>query len=138
MSEKMPAVREIKSIIGDKPFEAWEAIVKYINDKYVMDILWDKGRKENIYEMKFRKSGKTLCAMYPRDKSFGFMIIYGRLEREKFENERSGYSKDLLKIYDAATTYHDGKWIMIDVKDMSYIEDIKNMLVIKKKPNRKI
>jgi len=40
-------------------------------------------------------------------------------------------------IYDAATTFHDGKWIMFELKDTKLFNDMERLLLIKRKPNRK-
>ena len=137
MLENIPTQEELNELLGAKVFEVWECIVNYINETYVMETLWDIGRKAGKYEMKFRKGGKTLCTLYAREGNFGFMIIYGKSEREKFENKRSLFSEKIQAYYEDAKTYHDGKWIMIDIFDFAHVEDIKNMLEIKRKPNRK-
>lgn len=41
------------------------------------------------------------------------MVILGKDERIKFENNRGDYSNEVQKRYDAAKTYHDGKWIAV-------------------------
>lgn len=67
----------------------------------------------------------------------GFMVIMGKAEREKFEMHRQDFSADILKIYDEAETYHDGKWMMFYPKDSAMFEDYLKMLKIKRRPNRK-
>lgn len=42
-----------------------------------------------------------------------------------------------MQLYKNTTTYHDGKWVMIELKDLSLLEDIKKLLLIKRKPNKK-
>ncbi len=84
MLEQPPTLEEIKKLLGNTAYQAWIELENYIKSNYNMDTLWDIGRKAGIYEYKFRKSGKTLCALYVRNKSFGFMVIYGKVEREKF------------------------------------------------------
>ena len=86
---------------------------------------------------KFRKSGKTLCAFYFKNNTLGFMIIFGKDERSKLEEIRNELSSDVLETYDNAQTYHDGKWVMFDITDNSILEDLKKLLLIKRKPNRK-
>lgn len=44
---------------------------------------------------------------------------------------------EVQKIYDAAKTYHDGKWIMFEPVDTSMFDDFMKLLSIKRKPNRK-
>ena len=41
-------------------------------------------------------------------------------------------------IYDEATTFHDGKWIMFELKNTELFNDMERLLLIKRKPNRKI
>lgn len=53
-----------------------------------MDVLWDTGRKAGVCECKFRRRGKTLCALYVKDDSFGVVVIFGASEQEKFEEHR--------------------------------------------------
>ena len=102
-----------------------------------MDCLWGKGGKAWIYEYKYRRGGKTLCALYAKEHGMGFMVILGKDERLKFEAERENFSKEVQKLYDGAQTYHDGKWIMFEPVDTSLFDDFMKLLRIKRKPNRK-
>lgn len=65
------------------------------------------------------------------------MIIFGKDERTKFEENREKYSEVIQKIYDEAKTYHDGKWVMFEPVDTSLFNDFIELLGIKRKPNRK-
>lgn len=68
---------------------------------------------------------------------FTTLIIFGKKEREKFEVINNEFSKYINDYYNISKIYHDGKWMFIDIKDDLYIEDIINMIKIKKNPNRK-
>ena len=81
--------------------------------------------------------GKTLCALYAKENSFGFMVILGEGERNKFEMQRELFSKGVQALYDEATTYHNGKWIMFELKSSGLFGDIERLLQIKRKPDRK-
>ena len=48
--------------------------------------------------------------MYKRQ---GFMIIFGKDERVKFEEIRETLSDPVCRQYDEATTYRDGKWVCL-------------------------
>ena len=65
------------------------------------------------------------------------MIIFGKEERNKVEEIRNELSSYVLEIYDNAQTYHDGKWVMFNITDNSILEELKKLLLIKRKPNRK-
>lgn len=103
-----------------------------------MEQIWNNGGKKWIYEYKFRKGGKTLCAFYFKDDTLGLMIIFGKNERMKVEEIRNELSCSVLEAYDHAETFHDGKWVMFTITDDLILEDLKKLLFIKKKPNRKL
>ena len=65
------------------------------------------------------------------------MIIFAKDERTKVEEIRNELSSDVLETYDNTQTYYDGKWVMFDITDNSILEDLKKLLLIKRKPNRK-
>ncbi|MCL2310433.1 MAG: DUF3788 domain-containing protein [Proteobacteria bacterium] len=133
----IPSEEALKALVGAKAFAAWREVVDFVSAHYEMETLWGKGGNAGVYEYKFRKSGKTLCALYPREKGFGFRMVCGKAEREKFEAERQHFSPETQKVFDDAHQYHDGKWLMLDVKDKFFLDDIRKLLLIKKKPNKK-
>ncbi len=137
MLEKVPTDEELNQLMGEDIFEAWCSINNFIKNNYNMDVLWDGGGKTGVFELKYRKSGKTFCALYPREKGMRLLIIFGKSEREKFETSRMDYSEYIINLYDNTHQYHDGKWLYIDIINGTVIEDIKRLLLIKKKPNRK-
>ena len=124
------------ALVGKSLYDIWIKLCDLIEEKYDMDRLWDKGGKAWTYEYKYRRGGKTLCALYAREKCVGFMVILGKDERLKFEEDRENYSKDAQKIYDETQTYHDGKWMMFEPTDTSLFDDFIRLLGIKRKPNR--
>lgn len=128
---------ELESLVGIDIVNIFYDIVDEITLLYDMDKAWNNGGKKWTYEYKFRKSGKTLCAFYFKENTLGFMIIFGKDERTKVEEIRNELSSDVLEAYDNAQTFHDGKWVMLDVTDYSILEDLKKLLFIKRKPNRK-
>ncbi len=137
MLDKKPNEEEITALVGKSLYEIWTKLCDLIDENYDMDRLWNKGGKAWTYEYKYRRGGKTLCALYARENCIGFMIILGKDERLKFENEKENYSVEVQRIYDEAQTYHDGKWIMFEPLDTSMFDDFIKLLKIKRKPNRK-
>ena len=133
--QEIPTENEIISLIGAGAFSYWEKICLEINRLYDMDKIWSDGGKKWTYEYKYRRGGKTLCALYARQDCFGFMIIFGKDERKKVENIRNDLSARTMELYDTAETYHDGKWVMLN--ESVPIDDIRMLLKIKRKPNRK-
>lgn len=133
---QIPTPEMLENLIGKELYNVWTSLCQLIEQKYNMEQLWNYGGKAWKYEYKYRKGGKTLCALYAKEQTLGFMVIFGKDERARFESQREVFSNETLKVYDGATTYHDGKWIMFELKDTSLFSDMEQLLSIKRKPNR--
>ena len=123
----------IQNKLGEKVSKSWEKLVGFIRTYYVMEELWDG--KEIL---KFRKSGKTLVSLSVQENRLNALVIFGKAEREKFDAVRDNFSDYILNYYDNSRTYHDGKWMFIDVDINTNIDEIIELIKIKKKPNRKV
>ena len=137
MLERIPDGGEMTALVGKPLYDVWRALCALIDETYDMDRLWNAGGKAWKYEYKYRRGGKTLCALYARENCVGFMVILGKDERLKFEADRENYTEEVRSIYDKAQTYHDGKWIMFEPADASLFPDFIRLLNIKRRPNRK-
>ena len=137
MLDQIPREEEMTALVGRALYDVWNKLCTLIDETYEMDRLWGKGGKAWSYEYKYRRGGKTLCALYARENCVGFMIVLGKDERSKFEADRENYAKEVQERYDAAQTYHDGKWIMFEPVDTSLFPDFMRLLSIKRKPNKK-
>lgn len=137
MLDRIPNEEEMTSLVGTSLYHVWTNLCAAIDEKYEMEHLWNKGGKAWTYEYKYRRGGKTLCALYVKPNCVGFMLIFGKEERKKFEADRQNFCEEIQRVYDEAKTYHDGKWVMFEPVDMSLFPDFMNLLQIKRKPNRK-
>lgn len=93
MLDKIPNAEEMTALVGQSLYSVWNELCALIDEKYEMECLWNKGGKAWNYEYKYRRGGKTLCALYARENCVGFMIILGKDERLKFDTDRDNYSK---------------------------------------------
>lgn len=137
MLENIPDREIMAELLGPELYEVWTGLCAAIDEKYEMECLWNKGYREWKYEYKYRRGGKTLCTLYARKGCVGFMVIFGKAEREKFEALRESFPVQIQMAYDEAATYHDGKWVMFEPKDTEVMSDYVRLLAIKRKPNRK-
>lgn len=137
MLDTAPNAEQTAALTGAQLYEVWSKLCALIDESYDMERVWNTGGKAWTYEYKYRRGGKTLCALYARENCIGFMVILGKDERAKFEADRECYSEEVQRIYDEARTYHDGKWVMFEPEDTSLFVDFMGLLRIKRKPNRK-
>ena len=95
MLDMIPNEEEMTDLVGKSLYDIWNQLCAVIDENYDMDCLWSTGGKAWKYEYKYRRGGKTLCALYARENCVGFMIVLGKDERLKFETE----SKVTIKSY---------------------------------------
>ena len=136
MLDYNPSAEELVKLVGKPLYDVWTALTGLIDAKYDTERLWNSGGKAWKYEYKYRRGGKTLCSLYARGNCIGFMVIFGKDERTKFEEERDCYSKETQTVYDKAQTFHDGKWMMFEPTDTALFSDFMRLLHIKRKPNK--
>lgn len=104
----------------------------FMRGRYRLDEIGD-GKDE----LKFKQGQKTILTVYTHDDRFTFLIIFGKKEREIFDTQIGDFSDYIKDYYNNSKTYHDGKWMFIDVTTMEQLEEVKKLILIKKKPNRK-
>ncbi len=137
MIDSIPNAEQMIELVGESLYSIWKDLCALIEREYDMERVWNSGGKAWTYEYKYRRGGKTLCALYASENRIGFMVIFGKDERATFDRNREKYAKAIQKVYDDAQTYHDGKWLMFELTDTSLFDDFIGLLKIKRKPNRK-
>ncbi|MDR1263408.1 MAG: DUF3788 domain-containing protein [Oscillospiraceae bacterium] len=124
---------ELQTIMPPAAFELWQALVAQIDALYDMSKEWDNGGKDAKYLLRFRRGGKTLVTLFPKEDGVGLMVIYGKDERAKFEAAKADFSEKVIAEYEAAKTYHDGKWIMFQLPDDDVERDLPALLKVKRR-----
>ncbi len=137
MSDDRSYGEQLADLLDKSQYDLWMQLCECIDGQYEMDRTWGSGGKAWDLEYKYRRGGKTLCALYAKEGCFGFMVILGKDERSRFEEDRASYSEAIRSAYDDAKTFHDGKWIMFEPTDDSQFDDYMRLLAIKRRPNRK-
>jgi hypothetical protein len=112
-----------------------EETMRFMRGKYALDEV--AGKYYELDCLKFRQGKKTILSINIHPDHYDFQIIFGRIEREKFDARRDEFPQWIRDIYDNSHTYHDGKWMMFTIADLEALEAIKPLIFIKKKPNRK-
>ena len=130
---------EVKKMLGTAS-PAWEKLIGHIRYHYLIDEKWAEGKPTHKHynNLFIRCGGKALTSLHIREGYFIVSITLGKDEREKFDDLRETFNTIVLNEYDKAEILHDGKWFGFEVRDNTLIDDIIQLIQIKRKPNRKI
>lgn len=134
--DRSPTENEMAALLGESLLGVWTELRALVEERYDAEPVWNAGGKAWTYERAYRKGGRRLCSLHAREACVGFMVILGRDERARFEAERQAFSEPVRAAYDAARTYHDGKWAMFEPIDESSFDDFARLLRIKRRPDR--
>jgi hypothetical protein len=126
----------IEKTLGVSAGKKWKNLNIYLSENYDFKPELIFFGKKYGWCYRFRRKGKTLCVLFPENKSFTVLVVLGKNEIEHFKTNTSVFGDDTNSIFEKAFQYHDGKWIYKRVLSGEDLEDIKNLIGIKKKPKR--
>jgi len=133
-----PTVQQLRSHMGPTGSSYWRRLREFIRDNYpgIFSPEWLYGGKKHGWSLRYKK-GKSFCTLIPEKGRCCVVIVLGADSRKRFEGIRKAVSKRTQEACDSATTYHDGKWVLMDVADDWTLRDVEEMLVMKRKPKKK-
>ena len=73
---------------------------------------WERG-----WNLKFKKSGKSLCVIYPRENYITVMVVVGAKEKGTVEEQLLELSPLLQDVYHHTKEGNGQRWLMIDLED---------------------
>ncbi|MEG0365431.1 MAG: DUF3788 domain-containing protein [Coprobacillus sp.] len=76
---------------------------------YSKDV-WLKG-----WNVKFKKAGKSLCVIYPKDKYITVLVVVGQKEKERVQSLMPKLSTEIKNIYNDTQEGMGQRWLMIDL-----------------------
>ena len=132
-----PSEEEIASFIGGLAKEAWQETKRFVEDSYGLEPETIFYGEKYGWTIRYRKSGKTLCSLFPEKGGFTVLIVLGRKESDQFVSMRDELSSKIQKLFENAKQYHDGRWLWIRLLTRSDIDDVKKLLLMKRIPKKK-
>ncbi len=125
----------VREWIGPEAFEHWAKLRNWIDEFYpgVFAPDWLYGGKNRGWSLRYKKT-KAFTTLVPEYQRFSAVVVMGGAEREKFEERRYVWRPQLVKLYDEAKTYIDGKWLTIAISSADDLHDVTELLTMKRPP----
>jgi hypothetical protein len=132
-----PSEATMISFIADsKAIRVWKQLQKYLDANYELSIETIYYGNKYGWLVRYRMRGRTIVSLFPEKHSFSVLIVYGKKEIEKFSTQKSEFLPAIVDIFANTKKLHDGKWLWIRVADSSYLEDLKKLIAIKRRPKK--
>ena len=122
--------------MGKKASARWSELRKFLAENY--DIIPETtfyGKKYG-WTVRYRKSGKTLCSLFPEKGGFTVLIVLGKKESEKLLSIRDEMTPKIRNLFEGTEQLRDGRWLWIRLLTKSDADDVKRLLQIKRKPKK--
>lgn len=90
---------------------------------------------EKGWNVKFKKAGRALCTIYPRENYFTVMVVVGTKEKASVEEILPECTIALQSIYHQTQEWNGQRWLMIDLEDEDELyHDTLRLIQIRRKP----
>lgn len=136
---QMPSVKDIKAYIG-KSEPIWNELTSFIEDTYKVNfqMSYSKCCAQPGWNIKYKKSGKSLCTLYPMEDYFIALIVVGAKEEDevKIAMDAGMFTTYVMELYQKTVFSAGGRWLMIEVKNKEILNDIKTLIKIRVNPKR--
>jgi len=128
--DHVPTKKEISSALGSSTSN-WNSILEEIrkSSKVQEDFKFMYGKKYG-WAVRFRLTGKLLTSLYPNLNYFVAQIILNSNQLLGIKNVRLHESAQ--RAIEDANLYPEGKWLFIPVKTAVDLQDVRQLLKLKK------
>ena len=128
-----PDMAAIESYIRAEERPLWQELTAHIQNAYGArpQLAYSTCMAKPGWNVKYKKSGKALCTLYPEPDGFTALVVLGAADMVLFETVRPAYTAFLNQLYDSVRLMNGTKWLMIRVSEQDVLGDIKKLLALK-------
>lgn len=134
--ENKPEFEEISSYVES---QVWDELCKFIEDTYMVfpSIEYSTCSGAPGWNVKYKKSSRALCTLYPNKGYFTCLVSIGRKEAPETEFILGSFSDYLQEVYKNTTVFNGSRWLMIDVTTPQICGEVKELLSIRVHPPKR-
>jgi hypothetical protein len=130
----LPEATEIQQMLGSA-YPLWRRLVDFMYETYDMPEEFKFATKKEGWCLCYRKYGKSLLWLYPRDNSCNALVVLNQDQTE--QALQLNLSQAVSSCLNDAHAYPDGRWLFVTVSSAEVAADIEHLLLLKKKPVKK-
>ncbi len=129
----MPAYNEICDYVVEPAQNLWRDLNSFIQQKYgaVPKIMYSKCSSKPGWNVKYQKSRKSLCTLYPEKESFIALVVVTLDLVPVIESISDEIEPRILDIIRSAKPFNGTLWLMIPVTDKVMLDNVKQLLLLK-------
>lgn len=113
----------------------WGELCAHLQEQYGVSPRVEHSRCSGApgWNVKYKKSGRALCTLYPAEGYFTAMVSIGCQEAMEAELLLSACTDYLQELYRNAQPFNGGRWLMIEVRSPEILVDVKRLIALRMK-----
>ncbi|MFX1517662.1 MAG: DUF3788 domain-containing protein [Promethearchaeota archaeon] len=131
-----PNSKEIISFIGDTLTTEWMEMESFLTTHYDFKPETIFYGKKYGWTVRYRKSGRTLCSLFPERGAFTVLITLGKKESDIVLSMKDSLSSRIWNNIKESKQLRDGRWLWIRILHKDDITDAKKILTAKRRPKK--
>lgn len=130
--DKKPSTEEISAYVNSP---LWNELIEFIEKTYSVEpsIEFSSCSAAPGWNVKYKKSGKSMCTLYPKESYFTCLVCVGSKEVVEVELMLPTLDEHTLEIYKSSGSLNNTCWLMIDVTNSNILSDVKLLIGIRTK-----
>lgn len=128
-----PALDKISEYVNN---ELWQYLNYFLQSAYHIQpkLVYSQCSMQRGWNLKYQKSGKSLCTLYPMENYFIALIVIGNKEMDEAELLMPLCSIYTQELYKKTASSTGGRWLMVNVTDRPILDDVINLIQIRVRP----
>ncbi|CFY02227.1 Protein of unknown function DUF3788 [Syntrophomonas zehnderi OL-4] len=132
-ADHKPSYEEILTYMAEPALTWWKTLNTFIQEKYHIKpkTTYSNCSMQKGWNVKYQKSGKSLCTLYPEQHFFTILIVV-KLELAHIISAMTEvFEPVVLDIVASARPFNGTKWLSIPVKSEAILKNVQELLVMK-------
>jgi len=128
-----PSMAQIQNHIMGDAGTRWRRLTSHLeqNVKSKPQITYSTCAGKPGWNVKYKKSGRALCTLYPESESFMALVVLGERDHEAFNASAPVYTEYTRDMYETCKPLGSAKWLMISVVSDEILDDILKLIHLK-------
>ena len=130
---RQPSLDEIASHIANP---VWGELCRWVEENYQIEPKVEHSTCSGApgWNVKYKKSGRSLCTLYPDEGAFTALVTVGAKEAPEAELLLPTFCAYLRDLFARTREFNGARWLMIRVGDAPVLEDVKKLVCLRVLP----
>ena len=128
-----PSSEEITAFINEPARSWWHDMNIFIQERFRVSpkIAYSKCAAKPGWNVKYGKSGKSLCTLYPEEQSFTALVVITLDLEPVIEAMSDVLEPVIMEIVRSSRPFNGTKWLMIPVTSKQVQDNVAQLLLLK-------